>query len=356
MNINFKQDQLSTILGQLNIGAEKKADSLQQTMQKIAKQAEQLKNKQTKKEEPKDSVEISDKSKNLYMAQSASQSILSQTSADYTNDNDISNENGVQTIKAGGLNISFQFDMFYELSSKVEAQMGKSGAERFASLGATVAETFQSNFNLSIDAVGSFMNGTEQSLAISNETTNAFFDAVSSMADLSPESLENFLKESDNFFDELKATYGDAEGAFDQIKETMQNQAKDFFAKVTDMRENAMSAPEEKTAIEGNDADIDENENAENADDVVSSLDLKAPSKSDLLSSLLDGMKSNEDNENDLISMFFKKDMKVSKKDYSDFLADFQNFAEKIKANMFTSMFNKPIENSNNINGLNIKA
>lgn len=353
MNINFKQDQLSSLLGQLNIGTEKRTESLQQTMQKIAKQAEQLKNKQAKKEEPKDSVEISDASKSLSMAQTQSQSFLSQTSAEYTNDNEISDENGVKTIQAGGLNISFQFDMFYELSSKVEAQMGKSGAERFASLGATVAETFQSNFNLSIDAVGSFMNGTEQSLAISNETTNAFFDAVSSMADLSPESLENFLKESDNFFDELKATYGDAEGAFDQIKETMQSQAKDFFAKVTDMRENAMAAPEEKPAIE---IDANKAEDTENAEDIASSLDLKTPSKSDLLSSLLDGLKGSEDNENDLISMYFKKDMKVSKKDYSDFLADFQNFAEKLRANMFTSMFNKPVDNSSAASGLNIKA
>ena len=356
MNINLQKNQISSLLGQLNINADKKNDSLQETMKKIAKQAEEFKNKRSQKEEPKDSVELSDASKNLYMAQSSSQSVLSQTSAEYVNDNDISNSDGTKTIQAGGLNISFQFDMFYELSSKVEAQMGKSGAERFASLGATVAETFQSNFNLSIDAVGSFMNGTEQSLKISNETTNAFFDAVSQMADLSPESLENFLKESDNFFEELKANYGDAEGAFDTIKETVQAQAKDFFAKATDMRNNAMGITEEnneQAAIETDNSD----KIAEDTDssDILDSYDLNN-AKSNMVSTLLEGLNNKEDEDNSLISMLYNKDVKLSRKDYSDFLADFQNFAEKIKSNMFMSMFNKSTENNSSISGLNIKA
>ncbi|EKD84206.1 MAG: hypothetical protein ACD_39C00180G0001, partial [uncultured bacterium] len=142
----------------------------------------------------------------------------------------VADENAPQTIKSDGLNISFQFDLFYELTSKVEAKMGQKGAERFVELSGTVSETFMGSFNLSIDAVGSFMNGTDKSLDISPEVTGEFFDAVEGLADLSPEALENFLKESDEFFASLEETYGPANGAFDQIKSTMQEQAKAFFA------------------------------------------------------------------------------------------------------------------------------
>ena len=50
-------------------------------------------------------------------------------------------------------------------------------------------------------------------------------DSVKDLAELSPEALENFLQETENFFGSLKETYGDADGTFDAIKNQMQNQA-----------------------------------------------------------------------------------------------------------------------------------
>lgn len=347
MNINFKNNRLDAIFEQLNFSKNKKDNNLNKIMSELSAKSKELKeNKKT----DKDSLELSDKSKDLAksfaMAQTEQKSVLSQSSVEYTDEKAAGNAESANGIQAGGYNISFQFDMFYELTSKVEAQMGKSGAERFVSVGATVAETFKSNFSLSIDPVGSFMNGTEQSLAISNETTNAFFDAVEGMADLSPESLENFLKESDNFFAELEKTYGEAEGAFDTIKDVMQNQAKDFFAKVGEMQNSVLQGSAPKTTLEAP---------AETPESRPMSADSLRPSETDALSVLLP--QGEEDSEKDLISMFFNKDIKLSQENYSEFLEDFQGFAERIKSSMFSKLLNKPqSEAKTEQKGLNITA
>ncbi len=224
------------------------------------------------------------------------------------------------SIQAGGLNISFQFDLFYELSSKVEAKMGRQGANRFAELSGKVSETFMGNFSLSIDPVGSFMNGTEKSLEISPETTGEFFDAVEGLADLSPEALENFLKESDEFFNELEATYGEAGGAFDQIKGVMQEQAKAFFADVEQARADALGggAATEALPAEGEAA---------------------LPAANTDISALLPTT-DKENGNGSLIEMFFKPEVKVSQSDYQDFLKDFVEYAEKFKQQMFEKLFN----------------
>ncbi len=141
--------------------------------------------------------------------------------------------------KPDGLRISYHFDLFYQLSQKIQTRMGQSGQEKFIETTGTVAETFQGNFSLEIDAIGNFMKGTDAALNVSNETANEFFDAVNGLAELSPDALENFLKESGEFFDELERTYGEAGGAFDEIKAQMQAQAKAFFKGVSAIRGEA---------------------------------------------------------------------------------------------------------------------
>lgn len=146
-----------------------------------------------------------------------------------------------QPAQAGGLKISMNFDLFYQLTQKVTARMGQSGGQRFVELAGTVAETFKGSFSLSIDAVGSYLNGTDKSLEISPETTGEFFDAVEGLTKLSPEALENFLKESDEFFEELESTYGDLGGVFDDLKKQVQNQASGFFQQVETSRQEMLA-------------------------------------------------------------------------------------------------------------------
>ncbi len=231
------------------------------------------------------------------------------------------------SIEADGLNISFQFDLFYELSSKVEARMGSDGANRFVELSGKVSETFMGNFSLSIDPVGSFMNGTSKSLEISPETTSQFFDAVEGLADLSPEALENFLAESDDFFAELEKTYGEAGGAFDDIRNQMQEQAKAFFADVEQARSDAVggSTP---------------------APEIAALSAVPAPSETDI-SSLLPS--SGGDEESSLIEMFFNPNLKLSQADYQSFLEEFTSYAEKFRQQMFEKLFNSknPYEKAN---------
>jgi hypothetical protein len=229
------------------------------------------------------------------------------------------NNNDTRSIQAGGLNISFQFDLFYELTSKVEARMGRQGAERFVELSGKVSETFMGSFNLSIDAVGSFMNGTDKSIDISPEVTGEFFDAVEGLADLSPEALENFLKESDEFFAELENVYGKADGAFGQIKSLMQEQAKAFFADVGSARNNAAK-------------------NLENAASPNTEPELPEAETSDI-SSALATLAAESGKKPSLIELFFKPETKVSQNDYQDFLADFFEYAEKFKQQMFEKLF-----------------
>ncbi len=148
-------------------------------------------------------------------------------------------ENNAGSSSSNGLRISYHFDLFYELSQKVSAKMGQKGLNRFTEVSAGVAETFKGSFSLKIDALGSFLNGTDKSLNISPETANRFMDSVAGLADLSPESLEQFLSEADSFFADLEATYGEADGAFDDIRDQMKSQANQFFDSVAQIRNEA---------------------------------------------------------------------------------------------------------------------
>lgn len=207
-----------------------------------------------------------------------------------------------QAVKAEGLNISFQFDLFYELSTKVEAKMGQSGATRFVELSASVAETFESSFSLKIDAVGTFMHNTEKSLEISPETTNRFFDAVEGLANFDAESLETFLQETKNFFAELEEIYGPADGAFDQIRSQMETQANDFFANVQQVREEAIGAPEE-----------------------ASQLEQTAPATNAAVTSP--------------IELTYRAGQMIEADDYQDFLSSFAEYANKFKHQLLQRFF-----------------
>ncbi|MBU1105936.1 MAG: hypothetical protein KKB51_04635 [Candidatus Riflebacteria bacterium] len=224
---------------------------------------------------------------------------------------EVADEKDPQTIQADGLNISFQFDLFYELTSKVEAKMGQKGAERFVELSGTVSETFMSSFDLSIDAVGSFMNGTDKSLDISPEVTNQFFDAVEGLADLSPAALENFLKESDKFFASLEDTYGSANGAFDQIKGAMQEQATAFFADVGGVRSAALASPEMGGAL-----------------------------PESVPEGAVPTGEATVEGDTPKIELLFQPDKKVSQSDYKNFLEDFLKYTEKFKQQLFENLFN----------------
>lgn len=223
------------------------------------------------------------------------------------------------TGKGNELNISFQFDLFYQLSTKVEAKMGQSGANRFLELSGEVAETFMGNFELKIDGVGSFFKNTDSALNISPETTGEFFDAVEGLTDLSPESLQNFLQETEDFFTELENTYGEAGGAFDQIKEQMQQQASSFFADVKSAREEAMGSMDDSMSA------IAEETGAAPAE--AEAADAQAPAQSD--------------KEPGLIQMTFKPDMLVPTDNYQDFLQKFLDYTEKFKQQMLESFFNR---------------
>lgn len=218
--------------------------------------------------------------------------------------------------KSGELNVSFQFDLFYQLTSKVEAKMGQSGAERFVELSGSVAETFAAGFNLKIDGVGSFMKNTDSALEISPQATSEFFDAVEGLADLSPEALENFLQETEDFFAELKNTYGDANGEFDDIKNQMQNQASAFFAEVKSAREQATGDIGEFFAEA-----LPEEQEPEVA-----------------------AVADKPQGEPGLIRMAQKPDMLIPTDNYQDFLKKFIDYTEKFRQQMLESFFSrKPI-------------
>lgn len=142
--------------------------------------------------------------------------------------------------KGGGLNISFQFDLFYQLSQKVTAKMGQQGQNRFFEVSQTVAETFKASFSLSIEPVGSFLRSTDKSLDLDPSITNEFFDAVEGLAALTPEALENFLRETEEFFDSLKENYGETDGVFDSIKNMIRTQAQAFFAEIGTIKESML--------------------------------------------------------------------------------------------------------------------
>lgn len=284
--MNIRLDQGRSLLDQLNEQRTgKKADKNEQAAPKTMKHLQDVFEKTANKAKPKDSPTTNDK-------------------------------NTPQAIQADGLNISFQFDLFYELASKVEAKMGQKGAERFVELSGTVSETFMGSFNLSIDAVGSFMNGTDKSLDISPEVTNKFFDAVEGLADLSPKALENFLKESDKFFASLEETYGPANGAFAKIKGAMQEQAKAFFADVETVRQQAIAGPAPATALPETPAD-----------EALPAVKVTADSKQG----------------QQLIDLLFQPKKKVSQDEYKGFLKEFLDYAEKFKQQMLEKLLNSKL-------------
>ncbi|MGM0600499.1 MAG: hypothetical protein ACQETH_11875 [Candidatus Rifleibacteriota bacterium] len=220
------------------------------------------------------------------------------------------------------LNVSFQFNLFYELSQKVEKKMGQSGSQKFSEVSTSVAETFEGSFNLKIDGLGSFFKNTDSALNISEETTNEFFDSVEGLADLSPEALENFLAESEDFFAELEDKFGEAGGAFDQIKDQMQQQASAFFSGVRAIRgqeggsENQIETnPEaEVAAVENSAGDVDQALAALNSE------------------------QSKTDSTSELIKMANKPDMMVSKEKYQEFLQSFIEYSERFRQEMFSGL------------------
>ncbi len=213
------------------------------------------------------------------------------------------------------LNISFQFDLFYELSQKVEAKMGQKGAERFYEVSSSVSETFMGNFSLKIDPVGSFMKSTDASLNIDPEVTGEFFDAVEGLADLSPESLENFLQESEDFFNKLESVYGNAGGTFDAIQEQMANQAKAFISDVGATREAAMGGSEEQI-------ELPDSDDAVTAD-----------------ASAIATENGNDSENSDLISMVMDPSVKMKPADYKEFLKTFLDYTQKFQQQMMKKFF-----------------
>jgi hypothetical protein len=220
--------------------------------------------------------------------------------------------------KEKSLDVSFQFDLFYQLSTKVEAKMGKSGLNRFTEVSSTVAETFAGNFNLKIDAVGSFFKNTDDSLEVSAETANEFFDAVEGLADLSPEALENFLAKTENFFNELKETYQDESGVFDGIKEQVKAQASEFFSQVDSARTQAMEF-ESQDALPG----------AATADVAIAPDQVETEAQAD----------------NNLIQMAFKPEISVNQDQYKDFLQKFLDYSEKFRQQMLENFFGRNSSN-----------
>lgn len=219
----------------------------------------------------------------------------------------------------GKVNVSFQFDLFYQLSQKVEAKMGQKGLQKFTDVSSQVSETFMSNFSLKIDGVGSFMKSTDNALDISPDVTNKFLDSVKNLADLSPEALQDFLTESSNFFDGLKAKYGEADGTFDAIKEQMQSQAQKFFSDVGDVRNEMSKLPE--------------NDNNTSAQDSL-------PQSADVTEQLPQAQNPEK------ISFAFKPDLKISPSEYkNDFLQQFFRYTRKFNQQIISNFMNaKPLD------------
>jgi len=194
--------------------------------------------------------------------------------------------------------------------------MGQNGLQKFTEVSSQVSETFMSNFSLKIDGVGSFMKSTNDALDISSDVTNKFLDSVKNLADLSPESLQSFLTESENFFDGLKAQYGEAGGTFDAIKEQMQSQAQQFFSDVGDVRDEMSKLPE--------------------SDNSASALD-SLPQTADGTEQL--------PQEPEKISFAFKPDLKISASEYkNDFLQQFLRYTKKFNQQIISNFMNaKPL-------------
>lgn len=225
---------------------------------------------------------------------------------------------------AGGLSISYHFDLFYQLSQKVSAKMGQKGLSRFTEVSATVAETFKGSFNLKIDAIGSFLNGTDKSLAISTETASRFMDSVEGLAELSPKALEDFLQEADRFFADLETVYGEAGGAFDKIRDQMKDQASLFFDQVGKIRTDAST-----------EAELPAPETPE----------LPELPKLDLLPGQPLGF----------ITLADKSGMEFPARDYKSFVSNFLKYVERFRKNLVTDFlasvsrpagYPKPIETS----------
>ena len=300
MNIKFNQTQGKSLYEQL----QKISNSLTGKSETKGTKEKESKKASEASLVPTDKLDISKNS-----------NVSAEIAASHEKYSERSNSSSGEITSSNGSNVSFQFDLFYSLTSKVEAKMGQSGAERFVNLSASVAESFQSSFSLSIDGVGSFMNGTDKSLDISPEVANDFFDAVEGLTKQGPEALENFLKKSDAFFNELEANYGNMDGAFDTIKEQVQNQAKEFIASVGDAQSFVM-------------------------DEVESDQQNLLDQVSGLLSDNTEATETSEepDDNKNLISMFNNPEIKATQDQYKDFLSKFIEYANKMKESMFNEL------------------
>ena len=303
MNIDFNQAQGKSISQQLQL-AKNALSGKSEAKETKEKQLSQSSNSSLL---PTDRLDF-DKNPNITKEVTVTQDRKSRRSS----------SSGGEIEASNGANVSFQFDLFYSLTSKVEAKMGQAGAERFVNLSASVAETFNSSFSLSIDGVGSFMNGTDKSLNISPEVANDFFDAVEALTQQGPEALENFLKKSDAFFNELESNYGELDGAFDTIKEQVQAQAKDFIASVGDAQNK-----------------------------VIGRLKSDQQNVMDLVSERMNGNTAeNEKSDKNLIHMSSKPELTATQKDYKEFLGKFLEYANKVKESMFNDLMALKDKNS----------
>ncbi|MBF0499005.1 MAG: hypothetical protein HQM09_02635 [Candidatus Riflebacteria bacterium] len=231
---------------------------------------------------------------------------------------EVKNDDKSLTREAGGLKISYQFDLFYQLSQKVSAQMGQKGADRFAEVASKVTETFKGSLSLTIDPIGSYMNGTGKSLNISPDTANKFMDSVDKLADLSPESLQNFLKESDKFFGDLENTYGKANGAFQDIKTKMQEQAQNFFNGVKDIQQQALD--QSSAALAGSIPGTDQT--------LPSGGQL--PAGNNAQSAVVPQIGQTDGQ----IPLLFGKGATASQGDYQNFMKGFADYVNKLRAQM----------------------
>ncbi|MFZ2960399.1 MAG: hypothetical protein WA705_26260 [Candidatus Ozemobacteraceae bacterium] len=242
------------------------------------------------------------------------------------------------TQDTNGLKISYQFDLFYELSQKVSAKMGQKGVDRFTEVASKVSETFKGAFSLSVDPIGSYMNGTDKSLDISPETANRFMDSVDKLADLSPEALQNFFKEADTFFGELEKTYGSANGTFDDINKAMQAQAQQFFDGVQGIRQDAIDEASAALSDLGT-AALPADTQPSTA--LTGAVTTGLQSASTVASLLPDSTESSDG----LIPLSLSNGT-ATKEEYQNFLQGFSDYVRKFRAQMlqdfFSSSFARP--------------
>lgn len=214
---------------------------------------------------------------------------------------------------SAALSVSYQFNLFYEMSSKVEARMGKAGAERFVETGATISETFKSSFSLEIDVVGSFIDSTDKSLDISPETTDRLFTSIQELSEMSIKSVENFLKATNEFFQEIEERFSSANGIFDDMRSQMESQARDFFDSFV-----SMVGRETQEVIESSPEVVPEQPETENQNSIHDSL---------------------------LIQLQQRPGRRLPLPIYQDFLSSFHEYAQEFQTKMKEKFASEMVSN-----------